>query len=199
MTAEDKPDLLSLLGDERKIGLRVQKEFEQIEEPFHILLSVERDHSALNLQLLKYLQDRLGSGIYVTVNHPIVSFLPKFELVGISPDDLYFIDGITKRSNGLIEKKNSIRYIESPEDLVELNYGLEKFLKKIETEKNFVVIDSITTLLVYNDTTVIEKFVHTLVGRLRATKTSSVFITSRTSDKDVLNFFTQFFDKIIDL
>ena len=191
-------DLFSLLGDERKLALKIEKEFSEIEEPFQALLVAGKDHFTINIHLLKYLIKRIGTGVYITVNHPMDSFKPKLEKAGVDLSKLAFVDGITKQSQGRMLEGENFYYTESPKDLVDLNFLLDKALKKLP-EKKFVLIDSITTLLIYNDLQVVEKFMHAMVGKMRSSETSAVFIISSRVEEEVTDLLAQFCDKVVEL
>jgi len=198
-TDGDTNNLIEMLGDARKFTIKLKKEFDALPMEAQVLMVEMEDHLTINIELLRYLLSRFNRGIYITVNQPIHSFIPKLEGEKIDHKRLYFIDGITKKSAGKELEGDAYYYIETPRDLVDLIFDLEKIVKKIDLEKEkvFVVLDSITTLLIYNDQRVIEKFAHNMVGRMRSWKMASIMLTSAQTGGEIATFLEQFCDKKI--
>ena len=63
-----------------------------------------------------------------------------------------------------------------------------------------LVLDFISTLLIYNDKSSTEKFVHTLIGKTNANKSSALLLTSDAKQNEVITkTIAQFVDKTIAL
>jgi len=132
-----------------------------------------------NLSVLKvFINQNMFSGIYVTVNRPFDTLMKIMKGRGINTEKIFFIDCITKMLPGSSEKpldskskyertKNCI-FIPSPSRLTEIGLALSEALSGIENPQNkFLYLDSLSTLLIYNDIDTIVKFVHFLSTRIR--------------------------------
>jgi len=76
---------------------------------------------------------------------------------------------------------------------------IEKAVKKLKSEKKFIIIDSLTTILIYNKEDTLNQFLHNIVGKFRSWNTNSVLLMGEYSHKKVINALSQFCDKIIEL
>ena len=89
-------------------------------------------------------------------------------------------------------------YLSSPLDLTECVIAVEKRLALAGDSKAVVMVDSVSTLLIYNAPLAVEKFIHALLGKVNAYNGSAIVFSSGTGEKDsVTGTIGQFFDKII--
>jgi KaiC/GvpD/RAD55 family RecA-like ATPase len=191
-------ELISLLSPERKIYQRIESSLKELGEKFcAILMEKQSDYVMINNQLLKFFLSQGGKGIYVTVNKNISDLLEKFEGTGIDTKNVVFIDAISVMGSGeKIEGKN-YHYLDSPKDLVEITLEIEKAANAIGEGKKFIIIDSLSTLLVYNKEATVERFVHSLSGKIRAWNAQGVLIVVESTKNEIVNTLGQFCDKRI--
>lgn len=108
----------------------------------------------------------------VLVNQNYVSLSAELKKKGINPDNLFFIDCVSKEKEK-DEKKKNVVYITSPQALTELIIAIKKMLKG---NCGGVIIDSLSTLLVYNNSSQIFKFTQNLVTSANINN-KSLFLT----------------------
>ncbi len=107
-----------------------------------------------------------------------------------------FIDAISK-TVGISKKKDNCLYVQSPAALTELSIALSKCLEKKSYE--YIIVDSLTTLLVYSQTDPVVKFLHSFVGKIRNANSKAVLVALQSDKKsELLSQINMFVDKSID-
>lgn len=137
-----------------------------------------RKYVKTNMDILKIvISEKKFSGIYIAANRPASTLIEDFGKNGINTENVFFIDCITKMvpaPQGIrvlykekIDTKNTL-YITSPANLTEMGIVLSQAFSIMENyNKKFLFLDSLSTLLIYNDVPTISKFIHFLTTRLR--------------------------------
>tara|TARA_Y100000310_G_C20699005_1_gene827938 strand:- start:5626 stop:6339 length:714 start_codon:yes stop_codon:yes gene_type:complete len=191
-------ELIAMLSPKRGIDLKIRRTFSELPDKCTVLF-IEKlsEYGILNIGLAKYFLSKGMDGVYITVNKNLANLIEKFNNEGVDISKLTFIDTITLLSGGEKLAGANFQYIGSPKDLVELSVELENAVKKLGDKNKFVIIDSLSTLLVYNKETSIEKFVHALAAKIRSWNAQGVFILVESTNKEVINTLSQFCDKVI--
>lgn len=186
-----------------EVGLEmvnIKKSLSELPEKFIALVETDgRHYSEANIQILKYLVGTLKlSGIYITVNKPCCILKKEFEKNKIDCSKIQFIDAITKTKDGRPDKSDRCVYINSPESLTEISIALNEIAKSAP-QLRFVMLDSISALLIYNPQSSVAKFAHFITNTLRDMKMDGAIITlNREKDKDLIDELAMFCDKVID-
>ncbi|MCL4398744.1 MAG: DUF835 domain-containing protein [Candidatus Parvarchaeota archaeon] len=128
-------------------------------------------------ELLSRMKNKGFKIIYVTSSLPSKSIQEKLDLAEVK--DYYIIDSVT--SNILQDAVSNDRciFIKSPGDLTEISITLESLLKK--SGETFIVIDSITSFLIYDSENEILRFIHFTSSIAREKKNKLVFIVIENS------------------
>jgi hypothetical protein len=143
-----------------------------------LFLTPARKYAETNLNIIKMIiNENKFSGIYITVNKPYNTLVKLLKDNGIDTDKIFFIDCISRTVSlpkGLnmpeekIKEADNCLYIASPSRLTELGIALSQALSAMKTyEDKFLFLDSLSTLLIYNELPTIARFVHFLATRLR--------------------------------
>ncbi|MBC7115182.1 MAG: hypothetical protein H5T47_06130 [Archaeoglobi archaeon] len=119
-------------------------------------------------------------------------------------DEITFIDPI---SSGILEVSRISENVElapSPADITVLNVkitqAMEKYLKEDRKRKIRIGINSISTLLMYNNPQVIYRFMHSLTERVRLTRSLGIYILEQGMHPvEIENMFKQLCNCIIEL
>lgn len=159
-----------------------------------ILLLV--DSSKYN-DALDDLAKELSSGTlcYVTLNKTSNSLKEKFKEIKANVENMIFIDTISKTIKKTPNQENQTYYISSPSALTELSIVIGRFLKH---DFNYLVFDSLNSMLVYEKGASVSRFISSLVNKIKKSNTKSVFIALKDSNEDVINESGMFVDKVID-
>ena len=148
-----------------------------------VSISTRADVPALEVEIFRYLVNERGmSGIIICVNRS-----PNYYA------NLFFTRGINLKKVGFVNvgfKKCKIKGVKiteagEPDDLLSIimtTIKSVKSMKRKNVEKEvFVILDSITTLLMYNNMKRIGRFLHDLNVRLRDLKVGFILIVEPSS------------------
>lgn len=179
-----------------QIGTRLKQEFDPLENFICLTIVAPKNYEETNFEFAKYMIDRGAEGLYVTTNHPYSFLVQKLQEKNIPVDKLYFIDGVSGESG---EDFEDCIYLDSLENLTGLGILINHVMAGT-TGKKFLIIDSLSTLLLYNAAGSLAKFAHFLTARMKMWGVSGIFITLKDqSDPLLVSHLSQVCDKILDL
>lgn len=138
---------------------------------------------------VKELKDSVG--VIVLLDKPTIYFKKALEKEKINLDKIFFIDCVSKTSE--IEESICI----SPDNLEELEITISEFIKDIK-RKIYVLIDTLSILLIYNSESKVANFIKNLITLI--SKSSNVDLLAfsvKTKGEDLLNNISMFFDEVI--
>jgi len=169
------------------------------EQDIVLLISKPENYSKLILNLLNFFLVKMKLfGVYVTINKPFDSLRTWLEKNGIDVDKLFFIDAVTRTVSEKSMLTEKCLFISSPTNLTDLSISLTQILENPKPEKKFILIDSLSTLLVYNSSETVLQFVHFISSRIRMTRILGVFLClEEEKSKKVISSLSQFCDKVI--
>jgi KaiC/GvpD/RAD55 family RecA-like ATPase len=135
--------------------------------------------------------------VYVTVTKPSENFFNEFEFLE-ECKNIRFIDCIS-RAAGISKVKHKCVLIESPTMLEKLVIEIMDIYKEVDVKtKKFLVIDSLTNLIIYNDPEIVTEFFYLLINRTRAKNVHMVSIAIEEEELDkYLNRLIYLNDKIL--
>ncbi|MFH1663232.1 MAG: hypothetical protein ABH986_00165 [archaeon] len=136
---------------------------------------------------------------FVSVNKTKTAIEEELKDSKINTEKIYFIDCVSKSiSKGKISwSDEKTQYIDNPKSLTQISLAI---LKSFEQNKiDFLVLDSVNTLLIYNSENDVLKFVHHTTGKLKESGKTGIFIYLKEGvNEKLLKKFSQFFDKMIE-
>lgn len=143
---------------------------------------------------MKYFSERFGMGLYITLNKPCAVLQGAFEKGGLAPGRLVYLDSITNTPERRIE---SCHYLGRMRELTDLCIALAKMLSE-EKEVKFVFVDSVSTLLIYNDSKSVIRFCHSITEKLRSMSLPAALVMVEMDEgKDVVAQLAQFCDAYV--
>ncbi len=177
----------------------LEEELKGLSEKFIALVIVPAEKmQETSIEILSILTDKYKGGGYITVNRPYQSMAKILKSKNINDRNLFFVDCITDylREKEVIAK--NCYFVDSPADLTEIGIALEPIIK--DEVHQFLILDSLDTLTVYNNQESVIKFTHFLTGKLRMHDMSCVLLAiDEKSDEKLLHKLGQFCDKVITL
>jgi archaellum biogenesis ATPase FlaH len=150
-----------------------------------IITPVEKIQREVNSNL-KLLQRSIG--IYVSLNKTQKSIEQNLEAEGIAYSKIFFIDCVTSEKT-----KEEVLHI-SPSNLDDLFFTIKSFNENIPGEK-FLILDALSTLLIYNSENKVAAFVKELVN-LSPDKLRILAFSPKTKGEELLEKIFNFFDEV---
>jgi len=108
----------------------------------------------------------------VSLNKSYVNIFEDLKKKNINPNNILFIDCVSKEKGG-VEEKDNVFYVSSPKAFTELSILIKETLKAGVDD---VVFDSLSTLLISRDSGIVIKFVRDLINFAKNNK-KRVFFT----------------------
>jgi KaiC/GvpD/RAD55 family RecA-like ATPase len=173
-------------------------------EPNKIVLFIvnPKKYHSVHAKILKgIIGIRKFSGIYITVNKPYDALVKYLKENKISLNNIFFIDAISKSVSEEIKLTENCLFIPSPSHLTDLGIALTQALEGMKERKNkFLILDSISTLLIYNDFDTVAKFVHFIVSRLRVFGLVGLIISvEKLLDEKMINILMEICDEVVEI
>ncbi|MCJ7571958.1 MAG: hypothetical protein MUO82_08800 [Candidatus Thermoplasmatota archaeon] len=123
-------------------------------------------------ELIQALFERIKSKpdeawIYVSVTKPFLNISNQLPFI-TEIKNIRFIDCIS-RTAGISNSTKNIIFIESPTMLEKIGLEIMNIFKEVDPKtKKYLVIDSLTNLIIYNDPEIVTEFFHNIINRTRA-------------------------------
>jgi len=162
-----------------------------------LLVEVANAKYSEELVTLSKLLSSLGNVLYVSINRPYNSLLTLFSQHKIKTDKFFFVDAVTKTAKPSKDLKN-VKFISGPGALTELSLSI---FASVESHDFYsMLFDSLSTLLIYENSLMITKFVHNLTSRFRTLKTKAILVIVKEGiGSELVKDLSMFVDKIIRL
>jgi len=127
-------------------------------------------------------------GIYVSLNKSVKGLKQLFEKNKISFSKIFFIDCINSNTN-----PNILSIF--PTQLDKLEYAIKVFINEIKGRK-FLIIDALSTLLIYNNENKVASFVKEIINYSQKHEVEFVALSPKTKGEELLNKIFDFFDVV---
>jgi archaellum biogenesis ATPase FlaH len=128
-------------------------------------------------------------GIYVGLNKTQKSTEDTLKKNKIDTSKLFFIDLVTTEKT-----REDVLHIR-PDQLDLLGEAITTFIRDIEGNK-FIVVDALSTLLIYNSENVVAKFVKDITDQASSNNVQVIAFTPKTVGEELLNKIFNFFDDV---
>jgi hypothetical protein len=179
---------------------KIREELSTLPEHFIVLLLTDYlNYGEVVDFILKYLiQEKNADGIYLTVNKTAKSVFESIQLLGMDPKKILFIDCASGRVRKFHETQENIIVIKSPEHLTDIAVALSEMVKKGSNANRFLLVDSISTLLLFNSVKSVVKFSHFFTNLIREYRLKGlIFAVDKETDEYVKRTLYVFSDKVI--
>lgn len=199
MTRVATPDeLIDLLSEAGKAGQKIREQLADARVPVYLLVVEEHSEHRLRAQqeILRLLAPKHETAVIVSLNHPIDTVARELKAAGLDADKYYYIDAITRTGEGQEREGKNFAYLDNAKDLVEITVAIDRF-REAAGGPVLVYLDSLTTLLIFHDPLVLEKFVHALIAKLRGAGDSGVFLLGAHANARVLDAVSEFCDRVL--
>lgn len=128
--------------------------------------------------------------IYISLNKTQKSVEQILKKEGIDTSKIFFIDCVTNERT-----RDDVMHIQ-PTELEKLKYAISSFIKEIPGQK-FLVLDALSTLLIYNNENKVAAFVKGVTDFASKKDVEVIAFSPKTKGEELLNKIFNFFDKVI--
>ena len=117
-------------------------------------------------------------GVYICATRGAVEIIEGFEAIGVDVSNIQFVDLV---SSGILGGTDvaypNITFVDSPIMLESVLLRTLYILRISNTERNFVLIDSVNALAIYNEERMLAEYLHTFINTFRARDVLSSVVT----------------------
>jgi hypothetical protein len=180
---------------ENSVKGKLEKELENLSESWIVFLETGAENSLeVNIESVKLFLKRGLWGIILSASRPYSNLLDIYKENGIEIEKIIILDGVSKGQT--VENKNVI-FLGGLDDLTNISIALSDTYKKLD-HKSFLFLDSITSMLIYNNPMIFAKFIHSLLVKMRINNEGGIlFSLEEETEKRVRAEIAQLCDKVI--
>ncbi len=177
----------------------IRRKFSKSSEYVALVLVKPFEYQKASISIVRHLTKNKGlPGVYLSVNKPFASLQENFRKNGVRSELLIFIDAITSLAEGSAKESEHCYYLESPENLSDISIAISQAVESIDYKEKFIFIDSLSTLLIYNNPETIIKFIHFLVSKMRAWNVVGIILSlKKRGESGLIAELGQFCDETI--
>ena len=116
-------------------------------------------------------------GVYISGSRSAMEMIEAFETIGIDVSNIQFIDLVSSGVlGGTTTTRKNINYVDSPIMLESILLRSLYLLRTTTLERNFVILDSVNALAIYNDDRMLAEYLHTFINTFRQREVLSVIL-----------------------
>ena len=116
-------------------------------------------------------------GVYISGSRSAMEMIDAFETIGIDVYNIQFIDLVSSGVlGGTTTTRKNIHYVDSPIMLESILLRSLYLLRTTTLERNFVILDSVNALAIYNDDRMLAEYLHTFINTFRQREVLSVIL-----------------------
>ena len=119
-------------------------------------------------------------GVYICASVGAAERIEEFKSIGLSDADISRIQFIDLVSSGILGgtdvEYNNIHFVDSPVMLESLLLRTLYILRMTTSARNFVFLDSVNALAIYNDDRMLAEYLHTFINTFRQREVLSVIL-----------------------
>tara|TARA_Y100000310_G_C20510454_1_gene728563 strand:+ start:238 stop:822 length:585 start_codon:yes stop_codon:yes gene_type:complete len=117
-------------------------------------------------------------GVYISASRPAPELIATLTEIDVPIDSIQFVDCVSSALLGGTENPyTNISYIDSPIMLESILLRTLYHLRQMPTEQNFVILDSVNALAIYNEERMLAEYLHTFINTFRARDVLSGIVT----------------------
>ena len=116
-------------------------------------------------------------GVYISASRGAVEIIQAFDAIGVDVSNIHFLDLVSSGVLGGTDVPyNNITFIDSPIMLESILLRTLYTLRTVNNQRNFVFLDSVNALAIYNDDRMLAEYLHTFINTFRQREVLSVIL-----------------------
>ena len=117
------------------------------------------------------------SGVYISASRGAAEIIQAFEAIGVDVSHIQFIDLVSSGIlGGTSVPYSNVHFVDSPIMLESVLLRTLYILKTTNHERNFVFLDSVNALAIYNEDRMLAEYLHTFINTFRQQDVLSVIL-----------------------
>jgi KaiC/GvpD/RAD55 family RecA-like ATPase len=160
----------------------------------------------LALELLAHGNENGQGAVVVTTRDSADRVLNDFEKLVSDPEaaDIGIVDCVTKHQGRSAQDTDVVKYASSPEDMTGIGIKFSEFVEEFRVARGLdgirVMVDSLSTLLMYSDVQTVFRFMHVFTSRIESADALGLHVIESTAhDTETINTLKQLYDGVIDV
>ena len=160
----------------------------------------------LAMDILAHGADNGEGSVIVTTRDSSDRVIADFQSRLVDPDnaDLGVVDCVTQHQGRSASDTELVKYASSPVDMTGIGIKFSEFVEEFYTQRgvreNRVLMDSLSTLLMYSDLQTVFRFMHVFTSRIEDADALGVHVIESTAhDVESMNTMKQLFDGIVEV
>ena len=107
-------------------------------------------------------------GVYISASRSASEMIDAMEAIGLTTESIHFIDLVSSGFLGGTETEHSnVTFVDSPIMLESVLLQTLYYMRTTAYERNFVFLDSVNALAIYNDEKMLAEYLHTFINTFR--------------------------------
>ena len=175
--------------------------FSELKEGETVLfITSAQEYVSTNLAILKrYITNKKCYCVYITVNKPYATLIKLLQQEKIDTKKMFFIDAITPVASGMQRAGNAV-FVGNPNGLTNISIATTSAIKSMPENHRLLFLDSISTLILYNDAGSVTKFSHFFINKMKEWNcTGAIISLEKETDEKMISQLSQFVDKVIEV
>ena len=116
-------------------------------------------------------------GVYICATRGAVEIIDGFEAIGVDVSEIHFIDLVSSGILGGTDTNHpNITFVDSPIMLESVLLRTLYTLRISQSERNFVLIDSVNALAIYNEERMLAEYLHIFINTFRQREVLSIVL-----------------------
>tara|TARA_B100000768_G_scaffold127827_1_gene118474 strand:+ start:185 stop:775 length:591 start_codon:yes stop_codon:yes gene_type:complete len=117
------------------------------------------------------------SGVYISASRGAAEVIKGFEAIGVDVSHIQFIDLVSSGIlGGTTVPYSNIHFVDSPIMLESVLLRTLYILKTTDNERNFIFLDSVNSLAIYNEDRMLAEYLHTFINTFRQQEVLTVIL-----------------------
>jgi hypothetical protein len=182
--------------EENVIKEKLEKELNNVHDNWIVFLETGVENSLeVNVESVKLFLKRGLQGIILSASRPYSNLLEIYKENGIETEKIIVLDGVSKGQK--TDGNKNVIFLDGLDDLTNISIVLSDTYKQLPN-KSFFFLDSVTSMLIYNNPMVFAKFIHSLLVKMRINNEGGIlFSLEEETEKRVRAEIAQLCDKVI--
>lgn len=117
------------------------------------------------------------SGVYISASRGAAEVIQGFEAIGVDVSHIQFIDLVSSGIlGGTTVPYSNVHFVDSPIMLESVLLRTLYILKTTGHERNFIFLDSVNSLAIYNEDRMLAEYLHTFINTFRQQEVLTVIL-----------------------